>query len=284
MAGEVDNIANLRAMRFGDQSAELAQIASARQALRVLDTAITATELRLRRLPTMVPGPGGGVGRSAMTAEQRLASRHAPRVGASSRTLIPLRKSLGRGGINLSAGLLKYGIGGASTVMPYHVVSGVGNQLQDWGDQMKEVQRAGGSQGEQAMVPVRAAGRTALDMLGVTSMSKMLMRPGLGKEGADKAVERTMESWFTSPSVLKQREQQRERNMQLAIAPIHKQYDDDNAFLDTWTPDDFDVLGDATRAQMKDEFVKRNRAYVNALYDLRVATAREKAAQNGAGD
>lgn len=271
------NLANLRTMRFGDQGAELAQIQSARNALRLLDAEITRTELRLRTLPRLAPTGGGGVSRGS--TNQRGTMRRTPAKMGFNKQLVPIK--MGKNGLGLNPAAMNFGGKGATAALGFHIVAGLGQQIMNTGDQMKAARMAGASQTEQAMVPVLGTGRAAMGLLGVTSMAKMLMRPGLGEEGAERAVERTMDRMFMSPSIKAQRERQMKASVTAALSHVTGQWKDDTAFLDTWTPDDFDVYGDESRRQLKDELWRKNRDYLLALSDLRSDEAVKKVSQEG---
>lgn len=281
--GSLDNIANLRGMRYGDQSAELAQIQSARNALRLLDAAITRTELRLRALPKMVPNgaPGGGTG-GGTTAGQRLGGRTAPRKMGLNKQLLPIK--IDKGGMGLNPGFMKFGTKGATAALGFHIVAGLGNQIMETGDQMKAARMAGADMTEQAMIPVKNTARAAMNLLGVTSMAKMVMRNAFGEEEANRRVEDTLDRWFLPPSVQQQRKERKQAAVNTALKGVTKQWKDDLAFLDNWTPDDFDVYGDESRTALKDELWVKNRRYLLALSDLRADQAVDKAAQESGTD
>jgi hypothetical protein len=275
---DLNSLANLRSMRYGDQSAELAQIQSARNALRILDTEITRTELRLRNLPRLAPSWATG-GRGAGTAEQRLAARSQPRKGGFSKALLPVK--VDRGGLGLNPGFMKYAGKGATASLGFHITAALGQQLMDMGEQMKAVRQAGGSQSEQAMVPVLGTGRKLVEATGATSFAKMLLRGGgLTREDADARVDRVMDRWFTPPSILAQRDRKQAAAISKALEGVTARWKEDVAFLDNWTPEDFDVYGDPERAQLKADLHKRNRAYLDALADMRSNEAARAAAKN----
>lgn len=281
MAGiDPSNLANLRSLRYGDQSAELAQIQSARNALRLLDAAITRTELRLRALPKMVPSGAGGSG--GTTAGQRLAHRHSPRKMGLNKQLIPIK--MGKNGLGLNPAAMNFGGKGATAALGFHIVAGLGNQLMDTGDQMKAARMAGADMTEQAMIPVKSTARAAMGLLGVTPMAKMLMRNAFGEEEANRRVEDTLDKWFLPPSIQKQRKERKQAAINTALNGVTQQWKDDLAFLDNWTPDDFDVYGDESRSALQAELWRKNRDYLLALSDLRADQATDKAAQESGTD
>lgn len=272
----IDNLANLHGMRHGGQSAELAQIQSARNALRLLDSAITRTELRLRALPKHVPSGSGAAPR------QRLSDRAVPRKMAFNRQLVPIK--MGQQGLGLNPAAMNFGGKGATAALGFHIVAGLGNQIMDTGEQMKAVRQAGGSMSEQAAVPVLQTGRKIVDLLGVTSMSKMLLRDAFGAEEANRRVENTLDSWFLPPSIQKQQQERRKAAITNALAGVTRQWKDDLAFLDSWTPDDFEVYGDDTLTAMRAELWRKNRDYLLAISDVRSDKAVDLAAQNSGAD
>lgn len=287
----IDPIANLRTLRYGNQSSELAQIQSARNALRILDTEITKTEIRLRALPAMVPqsvgGSGGGSG-GGLSQEQRLIDRRLPRKMRGNKIGIgPVE--LGGRGVGLNAGYMR-GLGGKAMtgMIGFHVTAGLINQGMNVVDRQRSLQAEGAGATERSaqfgLDVIGGAASAFGNLTGTAPLARSLLRAGgMTQEDADRLVSDAFDRVFTTTEGRNRKQRKITDAMMRAAAEVTKQYQDDNEFLDSWTPEDFDVADDAGRSQLRAEMVKRNRKYLNALGDLRLYVGTRSAAMNARG-
>jgi hypothetical protein len=280
-------------MRYGDQSSTVAQIQSARQAMRVLDAEIARTEARLRAMPAMVnPALGGTVSGGASrkaTAAQRMASRRAQtmpklfmvtddgaRLGAF---------KTGQTGLAMSPGVLKAMYGSGYAAAAFHVVAGVGNQIMNLQDRQRELERQGVSvanrRSQAGLDVIGGISKGVADIFGVNAMAEMLLRPALGREEAQKSVARVWRDAFENEGVKRARMERTRRRLAAAGEDVTKQFMDDLAFLNAWTPTDFDVGDDYGYAILNDELHTKNKLYITALHDLRLNQALDAAINDG---
>lgn len=285
----IEQVANLRTMRYGNQSSELAQIQSARNALRMLDAEITKTELRLRRLPAMVLASHGGTstGGGGLTQEQRLIDRRLPKKMRGNKIgLGPVE--MGPSGVGLNTGYLR-GLGGKAMtgMIGFHVTAGLLNQGTDLVDRQRQLQQQGvgiADRRTQGVLDVAGAvARTAGTLAGVTPLAGALLRAaGNRQEDVDRWLGDAFDRVF-DPIAVRQRNARHRAGIERAGADVRKQYKDDNDFLNSWTPEDFDVSGDAGRSMLREELARKNRKYLKALSDVRLAAGMEKAELDARG-
>lgn len=279
-------------MRYGDQSSTIAQIQSARQAMRILDAEITRTEARLRALPATVPAALGTAtkgGSAKATAAQRMASRRASTMPKLFMTTddgarLGIFKT-GQTGLTMSPGVLKalYGSGYAAASM--HVVAGIGNQMMNVADRQRELKEQGvgaaNRRSQFGLDVIGGIGKGTADIFGINAMAEMLLRPALGREEAQKRVERVWRDTFENAGVKRVRLENTKRRLAKAGDAVTRQYADDLAFLNAWTPDDFDVGDDYAYAKLNNELRTKNAGYLRALHDLRLGQALDTALNDG---
>lgn len=270
---------------------EMRQILLARQMLRTLDAQVLRTEAKLKTLPALAAQVGvGGSGSTTpgMNSAQRLAARGKPsKMSGNKLGFGPIQ--VGKQGVGLNVGYLK-GAGGRllTAALGFHVVSGVGNQMMNIADRQKMLERSGFSATDRtiqgALDIARAPIETIATLTGTTSAASMLLRgAGFTKEDADRRVAEAFEKIFDpSAGVLRARRSQAAITAELA--KVSQKYRDANEFLDTWTPEDFDVGNDAGRQQLREEVTTKNRRYVDAFYSNELANGTRRAAQDARGD
>ena len=287
--GMLNNLANLRQMRYGNQSAELAQIQSARQALRLLDVEITKAEVRLRALPAMVPssssGSGGG---GSLSQEQRLINRRLPRLMRGNKIeLGPVE--MGRSGLGLNAGYLR-GLGGRAVtgMIGFHVAAGLLNQGMDLVDRNRKLIASGATPNEArdqlGLSALSGIANTVTALSGARPLAGALLRAGgMTQEDAEAMIARGMENVFSTAATKARRDQQVANAIAIAGANTRRQYADDYEYVDKWTPEDFDVQGDIGRSQLRAEVREKNRAYLKALADVRMDSGIKQAEMDARG-
>lgn len=285
----IDPTANLHSMRYDGTNSELAQIQSARNALRMLDGEITKTEIRLRRLPAMVPQSvgGGGGGGMGQTQEQRLIDRRAPRKMRGNKIgLGPVE--LGGNGVGLNAGYMR-GLGGKAMtgMIGFHVTAGLMNQGMNVVDKQRAMQRAGVSEADRTrqlgLDVIGGVASAAGTLTGTTSLAGAMLRAaGNRQEDVDRWMSDAYDKVF-DPVAVRQRNARHADGIRKAGADVARQYREDNDFLDSWTPDDFDVADDAGRSQLRAELIKKNRKYVNAMADMRLFAGMRQAELDARG-
>lgn len=271
---------------------EMRQILLARQMLRTLDAQVVRTEARLQKLPALAAraqaASGGGSTTPGMNSAQRLAARSMPRKMAGNKLGFgPLQ--IGRQGVGLDVGYMK-GVGGRALTgaIGFHVVAGVINQGANLVDRQNELQREGFNATQRtvqgALDIARAPAETLATLSGATGLASSLLRAsGFTKEDADRRVAAVFEKLFDpAAGVLRQRRLR--AGLDKVVAEVSQKYRDANEFLDSWTPDDFDVGNDAGRAALRDEVIRKNRKYVNAFYDAQLDSGSRRAIQDSRGD
>lgn len=270
-------------------SPELAQILSARQALRILDAAISRTESRLRTLPAMVPSPrlgggaggsGGGTGRSSLRNKFFGVERGGVNIG-------PM--GIDKGGIGLNKGFMRFGGAAVSTLVGFHIASSVGNQVMDLAERDRALKEKGATAGERAASIAAHAGGSFLEqaasLTGVSGVAEMALRGGgFTKEGAAEAVKDLFDNIKTLGRAGRERNEAFRAAIAKSGAEVRKKYNDAYTYLRAWTPDDFDVEGQVDREDLLNEMHRINQGRLEAWMDDANNSARRKAARDSRGD
>lgn len=272
-------------------SPELVQILSARSALRVLDTSIARTEARLRALHTQVPSGGSGGGGSGGSAPSpRMGGRKngsSFKMGRNKLEMGPLE--LGSKGLGLNGGFLRFGGKMVTTMVGFHVLSGIGSQMMDLAQRQRELEQAGAGGAERRTQAVMDVGRgvvdTAATLFGIKSLAETTLRAGgFTKEGAGKAVEEVFDALFTHGAAKERKNAAMKAALGKAGADVRKEFADAYTYLGAWTPDDFDVTGDIDRKDLQADMLRLNAGRLEAWADDAHNMALRKAERDSRGD
>lgn len=272
-------------------SPELAQILSARQALRILDAAISRTESRLRTLPALVPSPGlgGGTGGGGSSGGGSRSSLRNKFFGVERGGVNIGPMGIDKGGIGLNKGFMRFGGAAVSTLVGFHIASSVGNQVMDLAERDRALKEKGATAGERVAAHAAHAGGSFLEqaaaLTGVSGVAEMALRGGgFTKEGAAEAVK----DLFDNIKTLGRAGRERNEAFRAAIAKpgaeVRKKYNDAYTYLRAWTPDDFDVEGTVDREDLRAEMLRINQGRLEAWMDDAGNSARRKAARDSRGD
>lgn len=272
-------------------SPELAQILSARQALRILDAAISRTESRLRTLPAMVPSPGfgGGTGGGGSSGGGSRPSLRNKFFGVERGGVNFGPASIDKGGLGLNKGFLRFGGAGVSTMVGFHITGAIGNQAMDLAERDRELRKKGASPAERIATGAAYAGGSFLEqassLSGVSSVAEMALRGGgFTKEGAAEAVRDVFENIRTLGRAGRERNEAFRAAIAKSGAEVRKKYNDAYTYLRAWTPDDFDVEGTVDREDLRAEMLRINQGRLEAWMDDANNSARRKAARDSRGD
>ena len=156
-------------------------------------------------------------------------------------------------------------------------------------DRQRDLEKAGADGGERArqlgLDVLGATGSALGNLSGTVPLARMLLRAGgFTAEDADAHMAEAYSNIFDTAEARQRKKSRTNMAIAKAAADVNKQFEDDNAFLDTWTPEDFVVGGEADRDNFRAEFKSKNRKYINALHDLRLNEGMNKAAQDSRGD
>ena len=273
-----------------NSSPELAQILSARQALRILDAAISRTESRLRTLPALVPSPGfGGGGAGGGSGGSKNGSLKNKFFGVERGGVNIGPMGIDKGGIGLNKGFMRFGGAAVSTLVGFHIASSVGNQVMDLAERDRALKEKGATAGERVAAHAAHAGGSFLEqaaaLTGVSGVAEMALRGGgFTKEGATKAIKETFEDIRDLGRASGERNAAFKAALAKSGAEVRKKYNDAYTYLRAWTPEDFDVEGTVDREDLRAEMLRINQGRLEAWMDDAGNSARRKAARDSRGD
>lgn len=262
-------------------SPELAQILSARQALRILDASIAKTETRLRRLPGLVAA-GGVPGTGAPGVAPMPGRRTGPLTQAKNGTPFKLTTQ----GMVLNKSFFgKMGIPIAAFAAPA-IAGAVFNQVSGVVEGFQEARAAGATRSE-AVGQVALGAADALlapGRMAVSGANRLLRAFGVGGLMSDSALENRMSLTRNFGFEAERRRASEVAAIRKAGEDVRKKFREAYEFLDGWTPADFEVADDATRSDLRRELRRINEGRLDAWMDDARNRAVNKAARDSSGD